>query len=431
MICRNLFLSIALGVSFAASIQADVVTDWNKHLLDAFRTNRTTPPVASRQLAILHVAIYDAVNGINGRYQPYRVRARLPGFLSEEAAAAAAAHRVMTTFYPGNSAAYDAALQAALSQIQNRLASRIGAAWGRHVANNILMARANDGSSDVVAYQPGTQPGQWVPTPPAFAPALLPGWGLVKPFGIPRGDIFRAPPPPALDTPKYAEELNEVKIIGANNSAIRTADQTIIAQFWANGAGTETPPGHWNRIAASISQARGLSLRDNARLFALLNIAEADAAILCWDCKFAYSYWRPVTAIRNAHLDGNDATEADPGWTPLLITPPFPEYTSGHSTFSGAAARVLEIFFGTDEITFTIDSDGTPGHFRTFTSINDAADESAISRLYGGIHFTSGNEWGLATGRAAGEVIATHLLQRVKGKGQRDRDDDSRDRDDD
>src|SRR5688572_23250632 len=222
---RTFCLSMALALSLGVSARADVITDWNKHLLNAFRTNRTSPPVASRQLAILHVSMYDAVNGINpGRYQSYHVRGKLPAFLSEEAAAAAAAHRVMTTFYPINAATYDGALQATLSQIPNQLASRTGAAWGRHVANNILMSRANDGSTATIGYTPGTRPGDWQPTPPAFAPALLPGWGLVTPFGIPQGDIFRPPPPPALDTAKYAAELNEVKSLGQNNSTTRTAD---------------------------------------------------------------------------------------------------------------------------------------------------------------------------------------------------------------
>ena len=318
--------------------------------------------------------------------------------------------------------------------MRNRIAKRLGVAWGEKVASEIMLWRSTDGAAMPVAYTPGTRPGDWQPTPPAFAPALLPQWGDVVPFGLQSGDLFRPPPPPALNTAAWAADMNEVKRLGAINSTERTADQTIIAQFWANGAGTETPAGHWNRIAHSISDQRGLSLRQNARLFALLNIALADAAIVSWDCKFAYNLWRPVTAIRNADLDGNGATEKVADWTPLLVTPPFPEYTSGHSTFSGAASRVLEMFFGTDRITFTVDSDGTPGHFRTFTSIAAAANESGMSRIYGGIHFQSANVWGLASGRACGEYVSTRLLQPRRGHGHdRDHDDGrgKRDHDDD
>lgn len=429
---RAFCLSLAAAMSLGLSARADVITDWNTLILNAIRTNRTSPPAASRQMAILHTAMYDAVNGITLRHEPYRVRGRVPGVASAEAAAATAAHRVMMALYPANAATYDAALEATLSGVRNRIALRLGVAWGEKVASEIMLWRSTDGAAVPVSYTPGTRPGDWVPTPPAFAPALLPQWGDVEPFGLQSGNLFRPALPPALNTPAYATELNEVKRLGAINSTDRTADQTIIARFWANGAGTETPPGHWNRIAHSISDERGLSLRQNARLFALLNIAMADAAIVSWDCKFAYNYWRPITAIRNADLDENDATEKVADWTPLLVTPPFPEYTSGHSTFSGAGSRVLELFFGTDNLTFTVDSDGTPGHFRTFTTLSAAANESGMSRVYGGIHFQSANVWGLASGRACGEYVATRLLRRHGRDHDHDDDDDrGRDYDDD
>ena len=419
---RALCLSFAAALSLGVSAQADVVTDWNTHILNAFRTNRTSPPVASRQLAILHTAMYDAVNGIKPRYEPYHVRGPVPAIASAEASAAAAAHKVMLAFYPQHTAIYDAALQATLGGVRNRVASRMGVAWGQHVAEEIMAWRSTDGANVPIGYTPGTRPGDWQPTAPGFAPALLPQWGMVEPFGIRSGSAFRPPAPPALDTEQWAAEYNEVKQLGAVGSTERTADQTIIASFWANGAGTETPAGHWNRIAQSIAADRGLSLQENARLFALLNIGQADAAILCWDCKFTYNLWRPITAIRNGDLDSNDATEKDAAWTPLLATPPFPEYTSGHSTFSGAAERVLKSFFGTDDITFTVDSDGTPGVFRTFDKLSAAAEESAMSRLYGGIHFASGNQWGLASGRASGDYIARKLLSPRKKHGRGDND---------
>lgn len=407
---RSVCLSLAAAVSLGFSARADVVTDWNTLILNAIRTNRTSPPVASRQMAILHTAMFDAVNGIRPQYEPYRVHGNVLPAASREAAAAAAAHKVMRALYPTNAAIYDAALQSTLAAIRNPVAKKHGVAWGEKVAGEIMMWRSTDGAAIPVGYTPGTRPGDWQPTPPAFLPALLPQWGNVVTFGLPSVPSFRPPPPPALNTAEWAADFNEVKRIGSATSPDRTEDQTIVARFWANGAGTETPPGHWNRIAKSISEAQGLSLIENARMFALLNIALADAAILCWDCKYTYNLWRPVTAIRNADLDGNDATEKDAAWTPLLVTPNFPEYTSGHSTFSGAAERVLATVLGTDDVTFTIDSDGTPGHFRTFSKLSAAADESAMSRLYAGIHFPSGNRWGLISGRACGDYVASHLL---------------------
>src|SRR5213595_1294049 len=206
---------------------------------------------------------------------------------------------------------------------------------------------------------------------------------------------FRPPGPPSLDSEQYAADYNEVKELGAALGSTRTADQTQIALFWADGAGTETPPGHWNSIAQIIAAGQGNTLEQNARLFALLNIAMADAAICAWDTKYTYHNWRPVTAIRNGDTDGNPATEPDPAWSSFIVTPPFPDYVSGHSTFSSAAATVLALFYGTDAITFTTGSDFMPGVFRSFNSFSAAAGEAADSRVYGGIHFRFASDDGL------------------------------------
>jgi hypothetical protein len=208
---------------------------------------------------------------------------------------------------------------------------------------------------------------------------------------------------------RYAQDYDQVKALGAKTSAVRTAEQTEIARFWADGAGTVTPPGHWNMIAADVAQQRGNTLAENARLFALVNIAMADAGIVSWDAKYHYNLWRPITAIREGDDDGNDATAGDATWEPLLATPPFPECTSGHSTFSGAAATILASLYG-DDFAFTTDSDGLPGVTRSFLSFSDAADEAGISRIYGGIHFQFSNEQGLATGRGLGEYVAGNYL---------------------
>jgi hypothetical protein len=247
---------------------------------------------------------------------------------------------------------------------------------------------------------------------------LLPQWGFVAPFAMSSSAQFRPPGPPALDSEQYAADYNEVKALGAEVGSTRTEEQTEIALFWADGVGTETPPGHWNSIAQIIADARGNTLEQNARLFALLNIAMADAAICAWDAKYTFNFWRPVTAIRNADTDGNPATEPDPTWLSFITTPPFPDYVSGHSTFSGAAATVLPLFYGTEDLPFTTGSDFLPGVFRSFATCLDAAEEAADSRLYGGIHFRSANEDGLQAGISVGEWTGTRYL---RPKGNRSR----------
>ena len=231
------------------------------------------------------------------------------------------------------------------------------------------------------------------------------------PFAIADHSQFRPPGPPSLDSSKWAADYNEVKALGAAVGSTRTPDQTEIAQFWADGAGTETPPGHWNHIAQDVGAAQGNTLEQNARLFALLNIAMADAGICAWDAKYTYHNWRPVTAIRNGDTDGNPATEPDPGWSSFIVTPPFPDYVSGHSTFSSAAATVLALFYGTDAISFQTGSDFLPGVVRSFSSFSAAANEAADSRVYGGIHFRFASDDGLAAGLSIGEWTFTHYLQ--------------------
>jgi hypothetical protein len=217
-----------------------------------------------------------------------------------------------------------------------------------------------------------------------------------------------------LTSAQYAADLNEVKSLGAMNSTTRTADQTNIARFWADGANTSTPPGHWNRIAQTVGTAQGNTLSENARMFALLNLAEADAAIVSWDNKFQTDFWRPITAIRLADQDGNAGTDPDPNWVPLITTPPFPTYTSGHSTFSAAAAEILSSFYGTDNISFTTSAEGAPGvPDRSFTSFSQAALEAANSRIYGGIHYRFDSEHGLENGRALGQFVFANELQPI------------------
>jgi PAP2 superfamily len=395
--------TIYLASSIAVPAQADVVTDWNNAALDAIRANNTAPPIASRALAILHASIYDAVNGITRTHETYLVPSAAPANASRPAAASAAAHQALVNLFPANASSFDGLHAAILAGITDSPHKRAGIIWGEFVANQILAARANDGSDAVVSPPVGSGPGVWVPTPPAFRPYLLPQWGFVVPFGMNNSSQFRPPGPPSLDSQQYAADYEEVKELGALVGSTRTDDQTEIALFWADGAGTETPPGHWNSIAQIIAEAQGNTLEENARLFALLNIAMADAAICSWDAKFSFNFWRPVTAIAFAEPDLN--------WMSFIVTPPFPDYTSGHSTFSAAAATVLPLFYGTEELGFTTGSDFLPGVFRGFSTCLDAAEEAAASRIYGGIHFRSASEDGLQAGTSIGEWTVTHYLQ--------------------
>lgn len=386
-----------------ARAHADVVTDWNNAALDAIRADNTTPPIASRSLAILHTAIYDAVNGIARTHEPYLVQSVVPASASREAAASAAAHEALVNLFPANVSAFDTLHAAILATIPDGPHKTAGTVWGEFVANQILGVRANDGFNAIVPPPGGSGPGVWVPTPPAFLPYLLPQWGFVAPFGMTSSSQFRPPGPPSLDSQRYASDYNEVKQLGAAVGSTRTEEQTQIALFWADGAGTETPPGHWNSIAQIIAAAQGNTLEENARLFALLTIAMADAAICAWDAKYTFHFWRPVTAIGFAEPELN--------WASFIVTPPFPDYVSGHSTFSGAAATVLALFYGTDDLSFTTGSDFLPGVYRSFATCLAAAEEAAVSRLYGGIHFRSANEDGLQAGVSIGEWTATHYLR--------------------
>jgi hypothetical protein len=413
--------AIALLLLTPAAARADVVTDWNSSALTAIQTARTAPPPASRNLAILHVAIYDAVNGIRGTHDPYIVQEKAPGVASVEASVSAAARRVLVSLYPGQADSFNALYDELIAGIPGGRPLTAGIEWGEAVADAILSWRAVDHSSEVVPYTPGSGAGFWVPTAPAFAASLFPQWPLVMPFAMESPAQFRPPAPPALDSQEWADEYNVTKELGSATSATRTLQQTEIARFWADGAGTVTPPGHWNVIAQDVSAQQGLTLEQNARVFALLNIAEADAAILSWDCKYTFHFWRPITAIRNGDLDPREDTVKEAEWTPLLATPPFPEYTSGHSTFSAAGAAVLAAFFGTDDVAFTTFSEDLPGVSRSFSSFSEAALEAGMSRIYGGIHFLSANRAGLASGGQLGAFVAAKFLFDGPGKSQRGR----------
>src|SRR5687768_2413550 len=332
----------------------DTVLAWNEVAVEATRVARLSPNAQTRALAMVHGAVFDAVNGIERDYAPYLVNRHAPRWASEEAAAAVAAHGVLVRLMPAaQQATLDAALASSLAAVPDDSAEDAGVAFGKLVADRMLAERADDGSTDVVTYVPGTGPDDWQPTPPAFAPAALPQWATVEPFGITSPDQFRADPPPSLDSPEFTQAFNQIKALGVAENSTRTDEQTEIARYWAGPSGTVQPPGHWNSIARDVADAQGNSLAQNARMLALLNIGMADALITAWDSKFEYNFVRPVTAIRNADNDGNPDTAADPTWSPLLTTPGHPSYMAAHSSLSATAATILAEFYGTDAIAFT------------------------------------------------------------------------------
>jgi hypothetical protein len=393
---------------------ADMVLEWNEVAVEATRVARLSPNVQTRALAMVHGAVFDAVNGIEQDYAPYLVQRRAPIWASEEAAAAVAAHGVLVSLLPAQQATLDAALASSLAAVRDGPAENAGVAYGKLVADRMLAERADDGSTDVVTYVPGTDPDDWQPTPPGFAPAALPQWATVEPFGITSPDQFRADPPPSLDSPEFTAAFNQMKVIGAATGSTRTDEQTDIARFWAGPSGTVQPPGHWNNIAREVADAQDNSLAENARMMALLNIGMADALITAWDSKFEYSFVRPVTAIRNADNDGNPDTAADPAWSPLLTTPGHPSYMAAHSSLSATAATILAEFYGNDAIAFTSSAEiaaGGPTITRSFDGFWEAAQEAGASRIYGGIHWSFDDQAGLQAGRSVGEFVADNLLR--------------------
>jgi len=377
---------------------SNVILDFNAAALRAIATNKTNPPRASRNLAILHVAVADAVATVEAQGNPA---------LLVDVAAAAAARDVLASVYPNQTAVFDRILNGCLAASPDGDGEDQSVEIGKAAAATILANRANDGANDTSSYATNPTPGHWQPTPPAFANPLEPQWGNVDLFSPGTAAQFQPPAPPALDSDEYAAAFNEVKDLGSATSTTRTAEQTQIARFWADGAGTITPPGHWNRIAADQARRARLNTAVTARLFYQLNVALADAAIVSWSTKYSDDFWRPVTAIRRADEDGNASTAEDTAWASLIATPPFPSYTSGHSTFSGAGATILDNYFG-NATAFRTFSDDLVDVSRGFASFQAAADEAGQSRIYGGIHFQFDNLAGKAVGRELGQFVVAN-----------------------
>ena len=405
----------ALAIPFARAENA--VLYWNEQALNTTRLARNPPPMSSLFLATYHVAIFDAVNGITHTHKGWLVNDPAPAGADMDAAIAGAAHTIMVALWSATANPHNLQVvyDKALAAIPDGPAKTDGIAWGEKVAKAILAGRSTSGfDKPIPGKYSSTDQGKWRETPSAFRPPLLPFWGKVVPFAMTSPSQFRAPPPNPVDSKEHAEEMAYVNKVGARDGAERTEYETLSTPFWMDDLGTSTPPGHWNQIALDLARRNKLSVPDAARLFAMLNIAEADSAISCWDTKFFYNTWRPETAIREIDAKVNAAATANPDFIPNLASPPFPSYTSGHSTFSGAGARILALYLGTDDIEFSVTSDGLPGAVRTFKKLSDAQKEAGMSRVWGGIHMMSDNLEGQKAGVKIADWVFANSLQPVK-----------------
>jgi hypothetical protein len=419
----------------------DAVIQWNNVLLKVIRNVGGLPGPIARGGAMVHGAIYDAVNSIApSTHHPYLVSVPSAPTASIGAAVAHAAHDTLAAAFPTTTINLDKARDDAIAALPPGSDVDGGRRVGKAAAQAMIEARAGDGADDMTPYTNGVQAGDWRPT--NSGPAGTPNWGNVKPFGIPAGNAFRPPRPGGyasrsemLKSTEYAAQVNEVKSLGKSDSTTRTAEQTEIALFWANDLdGTYKPPGQLFDAARIVSEQKGLQVDDNARLFALVALAMADAAIVAWDAKFDTSLdlWRPETAIREALNDGNPATSPDPHWEPRSFdpttghltsgkhfSPPFPAYVSGHATIGAAAFAVMRRFFGTDNVTFTMGTEdpNLPATIspvkRTFNSFTLAALEEARSRVYLGVHFQWDGDNGFLSGTAAAEYIYDTVLRPI------------------
>ena len=420
---KNIFLILAVLISTQTGVwannsalanlpvaQEDVILQWNRVLMETVRTPGQQPATIMpvRSYAIMHAAMFDAVNSIDGSHTPYLIEVPGSQNASIEAAAAQAAHDVLVSLYPTRVAIFDAELASSLQGIDENRAQQ-GIRVGQIVAERVLSVRANDGwNVTPPAYSLPATPGNWQPVPGAAAFTHYPS---VMPFGITSGLQFKPNAPPALTSAAYAADLNEVKELGSVNSVIRTADQTKVAQLWA---GVNTPTNFlfvWNNVARTVSSSHGISTVEKARLFALTNMALHDALQTTFASKFVYGLWRPVTAIRRADEDGNASTTADPSWTSLIVNPPYPSYAGNNAAIGTSQSTILTLFFGRDDIGFQHTWEGAGGATRSYAGFSAMADEEARARVYGGIHFTFDNVAGQSVGRNVANYIFANVMR--------------------
>jgi len=399
------------------------VLQWNRILLAIVRTPGAQPAAihTTRSFALMHAAIYDAVNAIARTHEPYLVRLTgVPRHASQQAAGAAAAHEVLAALYPVFLSSLDDELQQSLTQIPAGKVKDEGILIGRTVADRILALRINDGANaQPILYVFGSAPGDYQSTPPNFpTQPQFTHWSHVTPFALERANQFRPGPPPALTSDRYSEALNEIKSLGTTNSTTATADEALTGRFW-NGA----IQNYWNEITQTAVLDHDLSIAQSARLFALLNLALADGVIAFYDAKYTYNLWRPVTAIRAADSDNNPDTMTDPNWLPEVgKTAPDPSYPGAHAVLSAAGAAVLISFFERDHFNFNVSSEVLPGVERSFTSLSAAAEEATLSRVFAGQHFRFDLTAGKRLGREVADFVTDNFLTPSHRKDQSDRD---------
>jgi hypothetical protein len=394
---------LLLFAFLSAPSHADVVMDWNAKADALAGEQKLNPTLHARSLAMLHVAMFEAVNAIERRYQPYALQLATDRNTSGEAAAATAGHGVLLALYPGHRADLDALLSRTLDAVMEGPAKQRAILLGRKVASDILALRAEDGSEVSESWRPITQPGIYVPT---TIPANSNVSGF-KPWVMSRAAQFRPAPPPALTSETWTRDVNEIREYGGLKSSVRTAEQTEIAKFWFL-----TGPRTYDPLVQQVAQARKLDLVDCARLYALASLAAADAFIAVFDAKYAFNFWRPMTAIRNADIAGNPATPREASWLPLGETPMHPEYPCAHCISSAAVAAVL-MGVGGDEVGDISVSNPAMGKTRRWTRLSDYRDEVSNARVWAGFHYRFSTEVGKDMGRRIGELtLATQLRPR-------------------
>ncbi len=396
---RVVALSLLLAGPPLAS--ADVVSDWNQTAETIYTTGSVSLPPGSFY-AMVHLAIYDAVNAIDHKHTAYAIHPVSPTEgASEEAAAVAAAYTVLKSLVPDQVTSLDEAYADSLAEVPDGPGEDLGVALGKEVANGLLALRADDLDTGAGDYTFSYEPGDYQATPPGYVDPILPALGRARPYALKRGSQFRAEGPPDLTSVKYTIEFREVKRLGGATSTVRTPEQTEIALFYLEGPAT-----FWTRNYRNFIREKGLSTSDAARLYAMLSTAYADASIACWDSKYYFNSWRPVTAIQNAGSDGNPGTGEDPAWEPLAITPPHPEYPSAHSCNTSAMNEMLRAFYGTGDIPMTLTSliPGTRAHH--FDNLDQQTAEVIEARILAGFHFRSANIAGVELGRRVGRYIA-------------------------
>jgi len=381
-----------------------VVSEWNTIAVTALAGDSTTQPVEDiLYMGFVQAAVYNAVVGVEGRYAPYRSHAHAPRGASAQAAAVAAAHQVLVTYVPSAQATLDASYAASLAQIPDSTAKTQGIAFGSRAADSVIRLRAHDGRNADIQFTQPPAPGAWRPTPPALLPMSAPWLGFVTPLLVHSATQFAPAAPPALTSARYTRDFAEVKALGSVNSTARTPDQTSTAQFFSGN-----PLVQYNAGLRDQVSVRHLDIVDAARMFAAVDMSVADAEISVWHAKYVHGLWRPITAIGLADTDGNPATTPDTGWTPMIATPPYPEYPSGYNAFNSTVAHGLEGLFKTRHLELTLISTAAPGVQRHYDCGDALLQDVVDARVWQGIHFRTAD----TAARDIGDQLAAWTLDR-------------------